>query len=82
MKPKEIAEMSNEELIAEASVDKTSHLFDAFFVGFLIGIIIFSVAVSSWGLTTLIPLFLIRAVVKQSGRKKAVEQAMKERGLQ
>jgi hypothetical protein len=36
-----------------------SPIVNAFLIGFLIGIIIFSVAVNSWGFLTLIPLFLI-----------------------
>lgn len=39
---------------------------DAFFIGFLVGIIIYSVANNSWGLVTLIPLWLIYRMLKKS----------------
>lgn len=40
-------------------------LIDAFFIGFLIGIVIFSVVKSTWGLVTLLPLFLIYKLLKK-----------------
>lgn len=36
----------------------------AFLIGFLIGIIVFSVAVNAWGISLLIPLWLIYKLVK------------------
>lgn len=36
----------------------------AFFIGFLIGIVVYSVAVNSWGVLTLIPLYLAYKLVK------------------
>jgi hypothetical protein len=42
-----------------------SPIVDAFLIGFLVGIIIYSVAVNSWGFLTLIPLFLIYKLMKK-----------------
>lgn len=39
--------------------EKRNQIINATIIGFLIGIIIYSVAKNSWGLVTLIPLFLI-----------------------
>ncbi|MEM1411258.1 MAG: hypothetical protein AAGH19_02790 [Pseudomonadota bacterium] len=36
----------------------------AFFIGFLIGIVIFSVSVNSWGWFTLIPLYMAYKLIK------------------
>lgn len=44
---------------------KASPLVDAFFVGFLVGIVVYSLAVSSWGFFTLIPLYLIYRLLKK-----------------
>ena len=38
---------------------------NAFLIGFLIGIVVFSVAVNSWGFLTLIPLFLIYKLTRK-----------------
>jgi hypothetical protein len=59
MKQDEISQLSNEALQAEANKIKPSPWIDAFFIGFLVGIIIYSVAANTWGLVTIIPLFLI-----------------------
>lgn len=59
MEQKEISEMTDQELIDEVKMIKPTPLLDAFFIGFLVGIIIYSVAVSSWGFFTIIPLFII-----------------------
>ena len=37
----------------------------ALFIGFLIGIVVYSVAVNTWGVLTLIPLFLVYLLLKR-----------------
>lgn len=37
----------------------------AFMIGFLVGIIVYSVAVNTWGFLTLIPLYLIYKLLKK-----------------
>jgi hypothetical protein len=66
----ELSQLSDEKLVEEFKKIKPSPKFDAFFIGFLVGIILFSVAFSSWGFLTLIPLFLIYLFLKK-GKKKA-----------
>mgnify|MGYP006309597135 CR=1 FL=1 len=82
MNQKEISELTDQELIEEDKKIKPSPIVDAFFIGFLIGIIIFSVAANSWGFVTLIPLFLIYLLLKKSKRKTALQKELKERNLQ
>ncbi len=62
-------EFSDQESIEQKKRIKRSSLLDAFFIGFLVGIIIFSVFASTWGLLTLIPLFLIYRILKKSKNK-------------
>lgn len=50
---------------------------DAFFIGFLVGILIFGAAASSWGFTALIPLFLIYVFLKKSKGMKLYEMNWK-----
>lgn len=81
MSQKELSQLSDNELLEEFSSIKPSPTIDAFFIGFLVGIIIFSVAVSSWGFVTLIPLFLIYAVLKKSKRYEALKREIENRNL-
>jgi hypothetical protein len=82
MSKKEPSRLSDEELLEEARQIKPSPMIDAGFIGFLVGIIIFSVAANTWGLVTLIPLFLIYLFWKKSERYSALRNEIKDRGLQ
>lgn len=68
MNQKESSELTDQEL--EAKKIKPSPVVDAFFIGFLIGIIVYSVVANTWGFLTLIPLFLIYGLLKNSKRNK------------
>jgi hypothetical protein len=81
MNEKELAELSDQELMDEAKINKPSPLVDAFFIGFLIGIIIYSVVANSWGFLTLIPLLLVYLLLKKPKRYEALKKELKERNL-
>lgn len=81
MNPNELAQLSDEELLEEFKKIKPSPLIDAFFIGFLIGIIIYSVAMNSWGLVTLIPLYLIYVFLKKPKKYEALKQELEARNL-
>ena len=55
--------------------------FNATFIGILIGIIIYSIVQNTWGLVTLVPLFLIYQLLKKSKKNDELEKLMKERNL-
>lgn len=82
MNKEELSQLSDEALLEEFGRIKPSPIFDAFFIGFLIGIIVFSVAVSSWGFLTLIPLFLVYLFLKKAKRHEALKREIEERNLQ
>ncbi len=82
MDTNELAQLSNEELLEFAKNNKPSPLIDAFFIGFLVGIILFSVAASAWGLFTLIPLYLIYVFLKKPKKYKALQEELKKRNLE
>jgi hypothetical protein len=82
MNQKELSELTDQELIEEVKKIKPSPLVDAFFIGFLIGIVIFSVVANSWGFLTLIPLFMVYGLLKKSKRYDALKKELKERNLQ
>ncbi len=81
MNQDEITQLSDKELLEEAKKIKPSPMIDAFFIGFLIGIIIFSVAANTWGLVSLIPLFLVYVFLKKSKRYEALKKELQQRNL-
>jgi hypothetical protein len=81
MTQKVLSEITNEELLEESKKTKLSPIANAFFIGFLIGIVVFSVVKNSYGMLTLIPLYFIYKLVKESKRDKALEELLKERNL-
>jgi hypothetical protein len=82
MSLKEPSQLTDEELLHEVNKAKSSRIMDAFFFGFLIGIILYSVAINSWGFLSLIPLFLIYLFLKKSKRNEALKKEIKARNLQ
>jgi uncharacterized membrane protein len=82
MNQKELSELTDQELMEEAKKIKPSPIVDAFFIGFLVGIIIYSVVANSWGFLTLIPLFMIYGFLKKSKKYTALKKELKERSLE
>lgn len=81
MNEKKLSELTNEELLEKAKKNKPRPIFDATFIGILIGIIIYSIVKNTWGLVTLVPLFLIYQLLKKSKKNDELEKLMKERNL-
>ncbi len=79
MTPKELSELTDQELLDEAKKVKSNSITNALIIGFLIGIIIYSVVKNSLGFFTLIPLFFIFKVFNKNN--KALEKLLKERKL-
>lgn len=82
MNPKELSQLTDKELQELIKNNKPSPIFDAFFIGFLIGIIVFSVAANTWGLVTIIPLVIIYAFLKKPKKYEALREELKKRNLQ
>lgn len=81
MSQQEPSQLSDTELLEEFRRTTVSPLFDAFFIGFLFGIVVFSIAVSALGLFTLIPLFLIYLFLRKSKRYEALKKEIESRKL-
>ncbi len=81
MKQKELEELTNEELLQEAKKIRSTNIFDAVVIGFLIGIAIFSVVKNGFGLLTFLPLVYIPIAVKNKTKNKALEKLLRERNL-
>ncbi len=77
----QLKQLTNDELLKVAQDNKPKPIFDAFFIGFLIGILIFGAAASAWGLTMLIPLYLIYLFLKKPKNQKAIQNELNSRNL-
>ncbi|MEH6682717.1 MAG: FUSC family protein [Sediminicola sp.] len=74
MNQKELPQVSDKELLEEAKKSKLSPLVDAFFIGFLIGIIIYSLVANTWGFLTLIPLFMVYRLLKKPRKNEEIKE--------
>ncbi len=82
MELKELASLTDQELLAEAKKLKNANIGNAFLIGILIGIVVYSVSKSTWGLVTLLPLYMVYKLInKPIYDKAALEQLLKERNL-
>jgi hypothetical protein len=82
MDQKDISQLTDKELLEEVRKNKPSPLIDAFFIGFLVGIVVYSVAANTWGFLTLIPLFLIYGFLKKPKQQDALRKELKNRNLE
>lgn len=82
MSKKEPSELTNQELLDADKKIKPSPITDAVLIGFLGGIILFSVVKNTWGLVTLLPLYFIYIFLKKGKNKKALQEELKKRKLQ
>jgi len=76
------SELTDQQLLEEVKKAKPSPIVDAFFIGFLVGIIIYSVVMNTWGFLTLIPLVMVYWLLKKPKRYEALKGELKKRGLQ
>jgi len=82
MQEKKLSELTDQELLQKAKKMKSNSVLNAVLIGFLAGIIVYSVAKNSWGFLTLIPLFLIYKLINTSKHtSKELDDLLKERGL-
>ncbi|MCH5683099.1 hypothetical protein LWM68_01650 [Niabella sp. W65] len=83
MEQRKLTELTDEELLQAAKKMKSEAAINAGFIGFLIGIIFYSVVKNGFGFFLLIPLFLIYKLInnKPKYNKQEVERLLKERNL-
>lgn len=80
---KELSALTDQELLEEAKKIKSFSIRNAFIVGFLIGIVVFSIFKSTFGFLMLIPLYFIHKLINdpKSKRLKELEILIKQRKL-
>lgn len=82
MEPQKLTALTDQELLQEAKKMKSANITNAVLIGFLAGVIFYSVIKNTWGLLTLIPLFLIYKLVNTSKLTiKELELELKQRNL-
>ncbi|MBE5321171.1 FUSC family protein [Pedobacter sp. MR2016-19] len=82
MEQKTLSELTDRELLLEAKKRKLAVITNAILIGFLAGVIFYSVMKNSLGFLTLIPLFFIYKLANNSKyNSQEVENLLKERGL-
>lgn len=81
MEKNQLDALSDEELLTALKNNKPSPVIDAFFIGFLVGVIVYSVMANTWGFLTLIPLFLIYIFLKKPKKYTALLAEKEKRGL-
>lgn len=83
MPPKNLSDLTDQELQDESKKLKSFSIVNALLIGFLAGIIFYSIAKNSWGMVSLIPLYFIYKLVSdpKNKRSKEVDGLLKERNL-
>ncbi len=82
MNQKELSQLTDEELLQEAKKMKSAKIMNAAIIGFLIGVIFYSVMKSSFGFLTFIPLFFAYKLINNSKyNNQELEDLLKERNL-
>ena len=81
MDEQELSKLSDEELLDEFRGIKPSPTIDAFFIGILVGILIFGAAANAWGFLFVLPLFLIYLFLKKSRRYEVLKKELRNRNL-
>ena len=81
MNQKELSELTDQELLGEAKKMKSTSITNAILIGFMVGIVIYSIVQNSVGFFTLLPLFFIYKMVNGSKNHDTLKKTLKERGL-
>jgi hypothetical protein len=80
MTAKKITELTDAELQKEIKKRKSATILNAVVIGFLAGIVFYSIVKNTWGFFTLIPLFFAYKLINNSRYdKKELEELLKHR---
>lgn len=82
MEQKKLTELTDQELLQAAKKMKSASIMNAALIGFLLGVVFYSVMKNTLGFLTLIPLFLAYKLINNSKYdNKELEALLKERNL-
>ena len=74
-------ELTDEELLIEAKKMKLTNVVNALLIGFLVGVLLFSIFKNSIGLFSLIPLYFVYKLVNRKNNHDELKRLLKERGI-
>ena len=75
------ADLTDKELLQEAKKIKPTRIYDAFIMGFLAAVAIWSTAKNGFGLLTFLPLIYLPIAGNNKLKNKALEKLLNERNL-
>ena len=81
MNQKPLSELSDVELLEKAKKKQSMDITNAVLIGFMMGVVVYSIVKNTWGFFTLIPLFIAYKLYNNSKKDKALEEILKERNL-
>ena len=81
MTQEELLKLTDQELLDEAKKMKSTSITNAVLIGFIVGIIIYSIVKSNFGFFTLILLFFVYKIFNDSKNYDALKKILKERDL-
>ena len=81
MAQKELAELTDPELLQEAKKAKSTKIFDGLIFGVLIGIATYSSVKNGFGFLTFLPFICAPIAIKNKTDHKKLEDLLKERNL-
>ena len=81
MTQEELLKLTDQELLDEAKKMRSTSITNAVLIGFIVGIIIYSIVKSNFGFFTLILLFFVYKIFNDSKNYDALKKILKERDL-
>lgn len=81
MNQKELNELSDQELLAEAKKMRSSFGINAFIIGLFIGVVLYGFLKNNLGFFTLIPLFIVFKMFNKNKDHIALKKVLAERNL-
>jgi hypothetical protein len=84
MDQKDYSQMTDIELLDEAKRMKRFSIANALLIGFLAGVVAYSIFKSTWGMLTIIPIYFIYKMINdpRSKKVKELQGILKKRNLQ
>ena len=83
MDNQELSQLTDEELLEEAKKLKSFSMTNAFLIGFLMAIVVYSVVKHNFGFVMVIPLYFVYKMINDPKNKRvqALEKLLRERKL-
>lgn len=78
MKPENLAELSDQELLQKLKKIKTNKIIDATIIGLAIGVVVYSAVKNGFGFFTFFPLVLVFLIARNSKNNMLLEKEIKQ----